>query len=162
MAFPGADPQPSLAVCRAHVPAPRHTVVVVPIPMRVARWNRAGLNHLTTPLLRWLPGFGVVHHRGRRSGRHYRTPVNLFPTDGGYVIALTYGSGTDWLKNVLAAGGCEVETHGRLVACTSPQVFHDPAAQQIRLPERPILRLLGVSDFLSLSASGAGTTPGRG
>jgi deazaflavin-dependent oxidoreductase (nitroreductase family) len=123
--------------------------------MRVASWNRTALNHLTTPLLRLLPGFGVVHHVGRRSGRHYRTPVNLFPVEGGYVIALTYGSGTDWLKNVLAAGGCEIETRGRRVRCTDPQVFHDPSAQRIRLPERPILHVLGVADFLSVSAAGA-------
>ena len=134
----------------------------MPLPKRLARFNLHVTNRVLGPVARQLPGFAVVSHVGRRSGRVHRTPVNLFRDGDRYVIALTYGSGTDWLKNVLAAGGCEVETRGRLVACTSPQVFHDPAAQQIRLPERPILRLLGVSDFLSLSASGAGTTPGRG
>ena len=69
---------------------------------------------------RWLPGFGVVHHVGRRSGRAYRTPVNLFPSDGGYLIALTYGEHTEWVRNVLAAGGCVVETRGHSVACTTP------------------------------------------
>jgi deazaflavin-dependent oxidoreductase (nitroreductase family) len=123
----------------------------VPIPQRVGRWNRAGLNRLTTPVMRRLPGFAVVHHVGRRSGRHLRTPVNLFPVDGGYVIALTYGPDTDWLKNVLAAGGCELEVRGRRVRCTSPVVFHDPSAARIRLPERPILRLLKVADFVSLT-----------
>ena len=96
--------------------------VVVPIPMGVARFNRRVTNRVAAPLLRRLPGFAVVHHVGRRSGRAYRTPVNLFPDDGGYVIALPYGPGTDWLKNVLAAGGCELEVRGRRVRCTSPVV----------------------------------------
>jgi deazaflavin-dependent oxidoreductase (nitroreductase family) len=127
--------------------------VVVPIPMRVARFNRRVTNRVATPLLRRLPGFAVVHHVGRRSGRPYRTPVNLFPVEGGYVIALTYGPDVDWLRNVLVAGGCELEVRGRRVRCTSPVVFHDPSAARIRLPERPILRLLKVTDFVSLTAA---------
>ena len=121
--------------------------------MRVARFNRRVTNRVATPLLRRLPGFAVVHHVGRRSGRHYRTPVNLFPAEGGYVIALTYGPDADWLKNVLAAGGCDLEVRGRRVHCTAPVVFHDPSAARIRLPERPILRLLNVADFVSLTAA---------
>ncbi|HEY7718680.1 MAG TPA: nitroreductase family deazaflavin-dependent oxidoreductase [Pedococcus sp.] len=121
------------------------------IPMRVARFNRRVTNRVATPLARRLPGFAVVHHVGRRSGRPYRTPVNLFPVEGGYVIALTYGPDTDWLRNVLAEGGCELEVRGRRVRCTSPVVFHDPSAARIRLPERPILRLLKVADFVSLT-----------
>jgi deazaflavin-dependent oxidoreductase (nitroreductase family) len=96
---------------------------------------------------------------GRRSGRPYRTPVNLFPVDGGYVIALTSGPDTDWLKNVLVAGGCDLEVRGRRVRCTSPIVFHDPSAARIRLPERPILRLLAVADFVSLTADDGSAHP---
>ena len=120
----------------------------MPIPLRVGRWNRAVTNRVTTPLARWLPGFGVVRHVGRRSGRRYRTPVNLFPTDGGFTIALTYGTGADWVRNVLAAGGCEIETRGRAFACTSPQIYRDESCTAIRLPERPILRLMHVDSFL--------------
>lgn len=133
----------------------------MPIPLRVGRWNRAVTNRVATPLARRLPGFGVVHHVGRRSGRHYQTPVNVFPAEGGFTIALTYGAGTDWVRNVLASGGCEIETRGRRVPCQAPRIFHDPKAQGIRLPERPVLQLLGVTDFLSVSAYDA-AAPGRG
>ncbi len=51
----------------------------MPIPRRVAQLNRVGLNRLTRRLAPWLPGFGVVVHRGRRSGREYHTPVNVSP-----------------------------------------------------------------------------------
>ena len=120
--------------------------------MAVARFNRRVTNRVATPVLRRLPGFGVVHHVGRRSGRSYRTPVNVFEVDGDYVVALTYGRETDWVRNVVAAGGCELEVRGRLVRCTAPRLEHDPTAARIRLPERPVLRLLGVADFLRLTA----------
>jgi hypothetical protein len=54
------------------------------IPRTVGRWNKVGLNRVTRHIAPWLPGFGVVVHRGRRSGRIYRTPVNVFATEGGY------------------------------------------------------------------------------
>ena len=82
------------------------------IPRTVGRWNKVGLNRVTRRIAPWLPGFGVVVHRGRRSGRIYRTPVNVFPTGHGYRFALTYGADTDWVKNVLAAGGCQLEPPG--------------------------------------------------
>jgi hypothetical protein len=69
----------------------------MPIPLRVGQWNKVGLNRLTRHIAPWMPGFGVVVHRGRRSGRRYRTPVNVFPAAGGYLIALTRtGSRTSW------------------------------------------------------------------
>ena len=71
---------------------------------RMARFNRQVLNHLMRPVARYLPGFGVVIHRGRRSGRIYETPVNVFRRGDGYVVALTYGAGADWVKNVLSRG----------------------------------------------------------
>ena len=70
-----------------------------------------------------MPDFGVVVHRGRRSGRLYQTPVNVFATEDGYVLVLTYGPDTDWVKNVLAAGGCELRTRGRAIRLTSPRLF---------------------------------------
>jgi deazaflavin-dependent oxidoreductase (nitroreductase family) len=124
----------------------------VPIPKRVGRWNRVGANRLTRPILRHLPGFGVVEHRGRRSGRVFHTPVNLFPVEGGFVIALTYGPDTDWVKNVLAAGGCHIVTRGRRVACREPVLYRDPARRDIRPVERVALAALGVEHFLRLSA----------
>jgi len=37
---------------------------------------QAGLNRVTRHIAPWMPGLGVVIHRGRRSGRRYETPVN--------------------------------------------------------------------------------------
>jgi deazaflavin-dependent oxidoreductase (nitroreductase family) len=120
------------------------------LPRALARLNRVALNRLTTPIASWLPGFGVIVHRGRRSGRQYRTPVNVFPTDHGYVIALTYGPDTDWVKNVRAAGGAVLETRRRRIRVTSPRLFHDESRRDIRPLERRILGLAGIADFMEL------------
>lgn len=127
----------------------------MPIPLIVGRLNKAGLNRLTVHVAPWAPGMGLVVHRGRRSGRRYQTPVMVFPTDDGYVIAMTYGPGTDWTRNVLAAGGCELRTRGRSVNLTNPRVYRDETAQHIRPVERQVLRLLHLTDFLSLTESTA-------
>jgi deazaflavin-dependent oxidoreductase (nitroreductase family) len=127
----------------------------MPIPRVVGQWNKAGLNHLTVRIAPWMPGLGVVVHRGRRSGRRYQTPVNVFSTDDGYVVALTYGPQTDWVKNVLAAGGCELRTRGQTIALGSPRLFHDESRSSIRPVERRVLRILNVADFLSLTPAHA-------
>jgi deazaflavin-dependent oxidoreductase (nitroreductase family) len=102
-----------------------------------------------------MPGLGVVVHRGRRSGRVYQTPVNVFPAEDGYIVALTYGPDTDWVKNVMAAGGCELRTRGRIVQVTAPRVYHDEARRGIRPVERQVLRAIRVADFLSLKTAPA-------
>ena len=131
----------------------------MPIPRRVGQWNKAGLNRITKHIAPWMPGFGVVVHRGRRSGRLYQTPVNVFATEDGYVLALTYGPDTDWVKNVLAAGGCELWTRGRAIRLTSTRLFHDEARRDIRPLERQVLRVIGVADFLSLKTAPAVAPP---
>jgi deazaflavin-dependent oxidoreductase (nitroreductase family) len=131
----------------------------MPIPRFVRRWNKVGLNRVTVHIAPWIPGLGVVVHRGRRSGRCYQTPVNVFPAQDGYVIALTYGRDTDWVKNVLAAGACELRTRGHAVRLVSPQVFHDDSRRHIRPIERQVLKVIGVADFLSAKTAPPQVSP---
>jgi deazaflavin-dependent oxidoreductase (nitroreductase family) len=130
----------------------------MPIPKTVARLNRIGLNRVTRHIAPWAPGFGLVVHRGRRSGRTYETPVNVFPTSTGVRIALTYGKDSEWVRNVLAAGGCTVRTRHRDLTLTGPRVVHDPARTGTRAVERRILGALNVEDFLDLDLDGQATS----
>ena len=103
------------------------------------------------PLAGRLPSFGIVLHRGRRTGRRYRTPVNAFPHGDGFLIALTYGPDVDWLKNVVAEGGCRLIHRGRGVDLTDPRILpvHE-VARSIPGWIRSILRTLGVNEVLQL------------
>jgi deazaflavin-dependent oxidoreductase (nitroreductase family) len=123
----------------------------MPIPDAMRHVNKVALNKVTRQVAPWLPGLGVVVHRGRKTGRRYQTPVNVFPRPGGrYVLALTYGVDTDWAKNVLANGGCELVTRGRHIELTAPRLFHDESRHEIRVVERAVLGRLHVYDFMEL------------
>jgi deazaflavin-dependent oxidoreductase (nitroreductase family) len=103
----------------------------------------------------------MVIHRGRRSGRLYQTAVNVFAAEDGYVFALTDGPDTDWVKNVLAAGGCQLRTRGHAFRLTSPRLYYDESRRGIRPMERQVLRLIGVADFLCLQTVPAGAPTTR-
>jgi hypothetical protein len=70
----------------------------------LAKINIVFTNRITGLFAGWLPGFGILTHVGRKSGKIYRTPVNVFRAPNGFIIALTYSSQSEWVKNVLAAG----------------------------------------------------------
>jgi deazaflavin-dependent oxidoreductase (nitroreductase family) len=120
------------------------------IPKTVARFNAHVTNRVSRPFARLFPGFAVVTHVGRRSGRIYQTPVNMFRDDERYVFALTYGADSQWVKNVMAAGGCEVCTKGSAVRLCEPRIFTDPDRRLVPGPVRVALGLLDVNDFLSM------------
>ena len=122
----------------------------VPIPKSVARFNKHVTNHVTVHIATWAPGFAVVNHIGRRSNRRYRTPVNVFRDGDRYIFALTYGRDSDWVRNVLAAGSCEIETRRRRVLLTDPELTVDPTRHRVPRPVRWILGALDVREFLAL------------
>ncbi|MFD4659806.1 nitroreductase family deazaflavin-dependent oxidoreductase [Kitasatospora sp. NPDC058444] len=123
----------------------------MPIPRQVARFNRRVANRFVGPVLSRMPGFGRVHHRGRKSGRPYSTPVKLFRRGQDIVVTLPYGPGSDWVKNVLAAGGCEITTRGRRIALGEPVVFTDDGRTAMPALTRAILARVGATEFLSLT-----------
>jgi hypothetical protein len=61
----------------------------------LAKINIAFTNRITSLFAGWLPGFGILTHVGRKSGKVYRTPVNVFRAPNGFIIALTYSSQSD-------------------------------------------------------------------
>jgi deazaflavin-dependent oxidoreductase (nitroreductase family) len=118
----------------------------------MARANKVGLNRVVKHVAPWLPTLGLVVHRGRKSGRRYETPVMVFRDGDRFLIALTYGGDrTEWVKNVVAAGGCELRTVGRVYQTGAPRPYRDESRSGIRPLERRVLGLIGSSDFLSLT-----------
>jgi deazaflavin-dependent oxidoreductase (nitroreductase family) len=108
-------------------------------------------NHVANPFVRplagHLPMFAVITQVGRKSGVIRRNPVNVLKRDDAYIVALTYGSDVNWLKNVVAAEGCRIKTRGKEIQLGPPEVFEDRQARFAPQPARAILRLFGIHEF---------------
>lgn len=117
-------------------------------------WLRPFTTRFFNPLARRfagrLPWFGILTYVGRTSGKTYRTPLNVFRRGDTYVVALTYGPDTQWVKNVLAAGSCMLRTGGRDLPLVDPELIVDPSRRLMPLPVRAILRLDNVTEFLQM------------
>jgi deazaflavin-dependent oxidoreductase (nitroreductase family) len=126
----------------------------VRFPKQLARFNR----YVTNPVQRlWagrLPGYGIVEHVGRRSGRRYRTPVSLFRAGAdAFVVPLPYGTEGDWLKNVLAAGGAEVVWRGRRLNLGEPRIVSGGEAWSLLpRPVGAVYRRIDIDGVLHLTA----------
>ena len=117
----------------------------------LAKINVAFTNRITGLFAGWLPGFGILTHVGRKSGKVYRNPVNVFRASEIFIIALTYSSQSEWVKNVLAAGGCELKTRGKKYQLSAPKIVHDPTRGRFPIPVRVVLRIVGADEYMELS-----------
>ena len=118
-------------------------------PAAARRFNRFAVKAAGT---RFFPVWAAVEHRGRTSGRTYTTPVAIAAstTDALY-IGLPWGPGTDWVRNLQAAGGGTVRWKGASYAVTEPTLVsgEEPlaAAKSIR---RRMLSRWKLDHFLRL------------
>ncbi|HUL99147.1 MAG TPA: nitroreductase family deazaflavin-dependent oxidoreductase [Mycobacterium sp.] len=118
------------------------------VPMRfppvVERLQVKCMNPVAGKVARYLPGFAIIKHRGRTSGKPYQTVVNAYRK--GDVLAVMLGHGkTNWVKNVLAAGEADVHLFRRDVHITNPRIVpagtDDPTLPRIA---RRAARSMGV------------------
>jgi deazaflavin-dependent oxidoreductase (nitroreductase family) len=77
---------------------------------------------------RLLPLYGVLEHKGRRSGKLFRTPVVVRRTSDGFMVPMPWGEGTDWYRNVRAAGECVIRWKGRNYPVAQPEAMDTAAA----------------------------------
>jgi deazaflavin-dependent oxidoreductase (nitroreductase family) len=128
----------------------------VHLPRALARFNRRFNNPLQ---LRWagrLRGYGIVQHTGRKSGRAYRTPVNAFRTSDGFVFLVGYGTHSDWVRNLIAAGGGHLVHRGHRYALRDPRLLSGrDGVALLPAPMRLIARLFRSDDVLAVRAARA-------
>jgi len=100
-----------------------------------------------------MPIVGILHHRGRTTGRAYATPLGMRPHAGAYVMPLTFSENAAWYRNVTAAGRAVVTYRGRDQEVANPEVI-DYAAAAAAFPryERLQFRALGIEQFLRLTS----------
>ena len=104
--------------------------LVNPLVLRIA-----GRRHMSV--------VGIIHHRGRKTGRLYATPLGIRPAaTGGFVMPLTFGE---------AAGCCVITWRGADHTVASA-VIVDRATALPAFPryERLALRAIGINEFVWL------------
>jgi deazaflavin-dependent oxidoreductase (nitroreductase family) len=115
------------------------------------------------PLIRKVAGrrfmsmAALVSHTGRRSGKHYSTPVGAHVRGNDCLVPLTFGSESDWSRNLRAAGGGQIRWKGRDFEVSTPDVRRAedirPLVKELfRAPERLGFKMLGIKSFLYLRA----------
>ncbi len=95
----------------------------------------------------------VVEHTGRRSGKHYATPVATERVPEGFIIPLPYGVEVDWLRNVLAAGQATIRAHGQSYRVVEPEIISaQSAAPQLRPERRRTYDLFRIKNYLKVKS----------
>jgi len=130
-----------------------HTLRLGPRTRRVVRSVARFVNPVILLIAgrRWMPILGILHHRGRVSGRAYATPLGMRPLGNSFVMPRTFGEEAAWYRNVLAAGGCSVTYLGRDYTLVEPEVIGYAAAAPA-FPRYELLqfRLIGINEYLRL------------
>jgi hypothetical protein len=145
-----------------------HAGVLEPTgPALVVRLLVGPMTKILNPLIVHLAGrrhfrmAAQVHHVGRRSGRLYVTPAGAHLHGDVIVIPLTFGSRSDWARNVRAADGCLIRLNGRDYRAVEPEIFGrneagDLIGSTFGPLERAGTRMLGIHQFMRLHAEPIG------
>ena len=116
--------------------------------------NRDPVRSLSNRILltisgKWFRAYSIVRHVGRTSGPQYRNPVSAYPLGDGFFIAVLYGTESNWVRNVMAAGGFTLQAKGRDFQLERPEII-TPAqpCRPIRPTCRRKMRLPNIHDFV--------------
>jgi deazaflavin-dependent oxidoreductase (nitroreductase family) len=132
----------------------------MPITTRITTFNKRFLN----PVMLHLAGLGSMvdlEHVGRTTGRTFHTPLMAFRHGDAITIALTYGPDVQWLKNITAAGTCQMRFGPDRFALGPPHRL-DPADGLARTPQpqRFLLHhVIRCRDFIELPVLAADPAP---
>jgi deazaflavin-dependent oxidoreductase (nitroreductase family) len=119
----------------------------------VRRFNK----HFLNPAMMFLAGrrywyAAVIEHTGRKSGKHYATPVVAVPVPDGLVVPLPYGTDVDWLRNVLAAGSATITNKGKTYHAVRPEVVDAARVEpQLPAPRRRVFHAFDVDSYVKFA-----------
>jgi deazaflavin-dependent oxidoreductase (nitroreductase family) len=135
--------------------------VPIKLSRRVARLNKVLGNPIQRQYAWLLPPWVIICHRGRRSGRLYRTPVNAYKHGRTLTVVVLYGEESDWVRNVLA-GGAQVVRAGRTYDLLNARLTEPDHAEGASALARGLGRLSGKLLVAELGEREAGWGRGPG
>jgi len=119
----------------------------MPMPLWWGQINKRIFNPQAVRHGKWQ----VIRHVGRSSGEPYRTPLEAVTVDDGFIFMLVYGSRSDWVQNVLAAGTAALEIDGATVDLVGPELITaDEAFERLPPGTKRLPRLLKIDEFLAM------------
>ena len=96
--------------------------------------------------------FALLRHVGRRSGKPYEIPIMVWRMKDGFMIVLTYGPNTDWLRNLQAADQGSLRWHKREYVFKRPEFIDAKTARQALPPFiKFVLGLRGAHEYVKLA-----------
>lgn len=133
-----------------------------PTARRIVRVAARFINPLSLLIAgrRWMPVLGVFMHRGRKTGRLYKTPLGMRPLGDGFVMPLTFSEDAGWYRNTRSSGSAVVRYLGREYTLVDPQVVdYTIAAPGFPRYELLQFRLLGINEYLRMRRAPTGWSP---
>ncbi|SDJ12866.1 deazaflavin-dependent oxidoreductase, nitroreductase family [Lentzea albidocapillata subsp. violacea] len=122
----------------------------MPMPRWWGHINKRLFNPRAVKSGKW----AVLTHVGRSSGMPYRTPMEAHPVEGGYLVVLVYGSRSDWVRNVLAAGRAKLTINGEEVEVTAPRVVSEAEAfEALAVDVKRPPKALRITEFLRMDTA---------
>lgn len=103
----------------------------MPVPKVVAKLNKLYTNPRAIEQGKW----PVLSHVGRTSGVTYRTPLEAYRIEGGFLFVLMYGSDSDWVQNVLHAGKATLTIGDDTFDIVNPRLIPEADAWELVPPE---------------------------
>jgi deazaflavin-dependent oxidoreductase (nitroreductase family) len=135
------------------VKTPARSIKLGPRTRSVVRFFARLINPVTLLIAgrSWMPIVGVIHHRGRRSGRMHATPLGMRPLGDSFYMPLTFSEHAAWYLNVKAAGWGVVTYRGRDNRLEQPEVV-DYATASPAFPRYELwqFRVVGISEYLRM------------
>ena len=143
----------------------RNRIYLGPRARRVVRFAARFINPIVLLIAgrSWMPVVGILHHRGRHSGREYATPIGMRPLGDGFVIPRTFSHNAAWYQNIKAAGEGRITYLGSSYRVIEPEVV-DYATARPAFPRYELLqfRLIGINEYLRLRATADEINRGHG
>ncbi len=116
--------------------------------MRYPRWLAKINKRFINPRQIRRGVYPVVTHVGRTSGRSYRTPLDAYPTQNGYVLVARYGPESDWVQNILTAGIAALAINGEEHELNAPRLISQDEALSVLGTEEPPADFTKAEDFV--------------
>ena len=119
----------------------------MPLPRLLAEINKRVFNPRQVNKDKWV----VLTHVGRSSGKEYQTPLEAHRDGDRYLIVCMYGTESDWVRNVFAAGGAKLRDNDVEFDLTNPRLV-DEEDFRSRMPTswNPPPSFMNVHDFIEL------------